>query len=77
MWPENDPTKTYAEKEMIQGFMDGGDPSAPKPSTNRSLSYRWGFMNALRDRGKAPKFRDIRQARRLAEYVIRRDNRNL
>jgi hypothetical protein len=66
---------SFAEREMTQGFMDGYDRSAPRPSSNRSLSYRWGFMNALRDRNEHPPFSSAKRARRLAEYVIRRDNR--
>lgn len=33
-----------ANYEMIQGFLDGYDLSAPEPSTKRSASYRHGFM---------------------------------
>lgn len=76
MWPDKDEKMTFAEKEMVRGFMDGYDLSSPRPSSNRSLSYRWGFMNALRDINKAPRFASSERARRLAEYVIRRDNRS-
>lgn len=33
-----------ANDEMVQGFRDGYDPTAPEPSGNRSNSYRHGFM---------------------------------
>lgn len=33
-----------ANDEMVQGYMDGYDLSAPEPSANRSASYRHGFM---------------------------------
>lgn len=74
-WPENDVKMTVAEKEMARGFMDGFDLSAPRPSANRSLSYRWGFTNALRDRGEAHRFTNTERARRIASYIIDRDNR--
>lgn len=33
-----------ANDDMVQGYMDGYDLTAPKPSANRSASYRHGFM---------------------------------
>lgn len=33
-----------ANDEMVQGYMDGYDLTAPEPSANRSASYRHGFM---------------------------------
>jgi hypothetical protein len=33
-----------ANDDMVQGYMDGYDLSAPEPSANRSSSYRHGFM---------------------------------
>lgn len=32
-----------ANDEMVQGYMDGYDLTAPEPSENRSHSYRHGF----------------------------------
>lgn len=32
-----------ANAEMIQGYLDGRNLSAPEPSGNRSMSYRHGF----------------------------------
>lgn len=33
-----------ANDDMVQGYRDGYDPTAPEPSANRSASYRHGFM---------------------------------
>lgn len=33
-----------ANDDMVQGYSDGYDLSAPVPSANRSASYRHGFM---------------------------------
>ena len=33
-----------ANDDMVQGYMDGYDLTAPEPSANRSESYRHGFM---------------------------------
>lgn len=33
-----------ANDDMLEGFRDGYDLSAPEPSSNRSNSYRHGFM---------------------------------
>lgn len=40
-----------ANAEMVEGFVDGYDLSAPEPSTNRSASYRHGFMCGRIDKG--------------------------
>jgi len=37
-------SERQANDEMVQGYMDGYDLSAPEPSVNRSESYRHGFM---------------------------------
>lgn len=39
-----------ANGEMVQGYMDGFDLSAPSPSTNRSRSYLHGFYNGRADK---------------------------
>lgn len=41
-----------ANAEMVEGFRDGYDMSAPEPSTNRSASYRHGFMCGRIDKGQ-------------------------
>lgn len=33
-----------ANAEMVDGFRDGYDLTAPEPTANRSASYRHGFM---------------------------------
>lgn len=33
-----------ANADMLEGFLDGYDLTAPQPSSNRSNSYRHGFM---------------------------------
>lgn len=33
-----------ANDDMVQGYMDGRDLDTPEPSTNRSHSYRHGFV---------------------------------
>lgn len=40
-----------ANAEMVEGFMDGYDLTAPEPSANRSASYRHGFMCGRIDKG--------------------------
>lgn len=37
------PTRTPANSEMVDGYMDGYDLDAPEPSDNRSESYRHSF----------------------------------
>ena len=72
---------TPADIDMVAGFMDGyrdtaaGVPTVPGP--NRSWSYRWGYANALRDRGMMPLHRNVDRARHLADRIIERDNRRL
>lgn len=41
-----------ANAEMIEGFRDGYDLTAPEPSSNRSNSYRHGFMCGRIDKGQ-------------------------
>jgi hypothetical protein len=40
-----------ANDEMIEGYRDGFDLTAPEPSANRSNSYRHGFFVARIDKG--------------------------
>jgi hypothetical protein len=44
-----------ANDEMVQGFLDGYDLTAPEPSANRSASYRHGFENGRDDRRGKPR----------------------
>jgi len=41
-----------ANADMVEGFRDGYDLTAPEPSANRSASYRHGFMAGRIDRGQ-------------------------
>lgn len=43
--------KRPANSDMVEGFRDGYDLTSPEPSTNRSASYRHGFMCARIDKG--------------------------
>lgn len=40
---------SWAEDEMVQGYMDGRDVNSPEPSSNRSRSYRHGFQSGRDD----------------------------
>ncbi|HEV8263246.1 MAG TPA: hypothetical protein VGQ19_21110 [Burkholderiales bacterium] len=56
---------SWAEDEMVQGYMDGRNPDNPEPSANRSRSYRHGFQSGRDDLAKklsAPFEERIRQA---------------
>lgn len=45
-----------ANTDMIEGFLDGYDLTAPEPSANRSHSYRHGFANGRDDRRGQPRY---------------------
>lgn len=56
---------SWAEDEMVAGYMDGRNPDNPEPSSNRSRSYRHGFQSGRDDLAKklsAPFDERIRQA---------------
>jgi hypothetical protein len=42
-----------ANNDMVEGFRDGYDRDAPEPSSNRSNSYRHGFMVGRLDKTPA------------------------
>lgn len=44
-----------ANDDMIEGYRDGMDLTAPEPSANRSRSYRHGFANGRDDRSGKPR----------------------
>lgn len=52
-----------ANDEMVQGYRDGFDLSAPEPTANRSHSYRHGFANGRDDRRGYPRatFKEINE----------------
>lgn len=41
--------------EMAQGYRDGRDANSPEPSSNRSHSYRHGFLNGRDDLMRKPR----------------------
>ena len=45
---------TWAEDEMVEGYLDGRKPESPEPSGNRSRSYRHGFQSGRDDLAKTP-----------------------
>ena len=46
---------TWAEDEMLEGYLDGRKPDNPEPSGNRSRSYRHGFQSGRDDLGQFTK----------------------
>ena len=65
-------TDSSANDEMMQGYMDGFDPSSPEPSANRSHSYRHGFANGRDDLHRAPRAK-AEQLRREAAEAMEKD----
>lgn len=61
-----------ANEEMIEGFRDGYDLSAPEPSANRSHSYRHGFANGRDDRAGKPRG-SYEELVRLADLAMEMD----
>jgi hypothetical protein len=58
-----------ANDDMVEGYRDGFDLSAPEPSANRSESYRHGFANGRADKTGIPRTTlslDRATARRLS-----------
>lgn len=57
-----------ANDDMVQGYMDGYDLTAPEPSANRSASYRHGFMVGRGEKTKnyAGNYTDLNRAADLA-----------
>jgi hypothetical protein len=62
-----------ANADMIEGFRDGYDVTAPEPSGNRSNSYRHGFMVARIDKGVLPFWGSADHLRRLADEAMEAD----
>ena len=49
--------QSAGEAEMMEGYLDGGDPDCPVPGPNRSAAYAHGFANGrddLRNEPRAP-----------------------
>jgi hypothetical protein len=66
-----------ANDEMIAGFLDGYDLTAPEPSGNRSQSYRHGFKAGRNDKlpNDEKPFRGMSSDEiiRLADEAMRQD----
>lgn len=62
-----------ANADMIEGFRDGYDLTAPEPSGNRSNSYRHGFMCARIDKGVIPYQGPADRLRKLADDAMEAD----
>jgi hypothetical protein len=62
-----------ANADMIEGFRDGYDLTAPEPSANRSASYRHGFMCGRIDKGQIASPRSAR-LREMADKAMEADD---
>jgi hypothetical protein len=63
-----------ANDELVQGFRDGYDLTAPEPSANRSASYRHGFMCGRIDKGQIVWTGTADGLRRLADEAMNEDD---
>ncbi|MDE2100299.1 MAG: hypothetical protein KGL39_23815 [Patescibacteria group bacterium] len=61
-----------ANADMIEGYMDGYDLTAPDPSANRSHSYRHSFWIGRQEKLKLP-LPAYRELERRAELAILAD----
>ena len=64
-----------ANDEMVRGFMDGYDLTAPEPSANRSASYRHGFMVGRIDKGVIQWSGPAEALERMADAAMDEDDR--
>lgn len=62
-----------ANADMIEGFRDGYDLTAPEPSDNRSRSYRHGFMCGRLDKHKAKFNGTADDLRKMADVAMLQD----
>ncbi len=62
-----------ANEDMVQGFMDGYDLTAPEPSANRSESYRHGFANGRADKTGKPRGFTAAQLEVMADAAMLMD----
>ena len=63
-------TREEAEREMLDGYMDGFDLANPDPSGNRSLSYMHGFRNGRADKTGTLTGYSCDELRKRAEHAI-------
>jgi hypothetical protein len=71
--PRETITTCPANAEMVDGYMDGRDPSNPEPSDNRSRSYRHGFRSGRADLG-FPREETFEQTRAAADKAMEADD---
>lgn len=64
-----------ANADMIEGFRDGYDLTAPEPSSNRSASYQHGFMVARIDKGAVPHQGSAANLSDMADRAMDEDDR--
>ena len=71
-------TERPANDDMVEGFLDGYDLTAPEPSSNRSNSYRHGFMVGRLDKTPADwgKYSSS-ELHRMADEAMESDQRLL
>jgi len=63
-----------ANQEMVEGFRDGYDLTAPSPLKNRSASYRHGFMCGRIDKGLFKHNWTADQLRLMADQAMDEDD---
>lgn len=62
-----------ANNEMVSGYMDGFNLDIPKPSTNRSHSYRHGFANGRADKTGQSRGLSFQELNDLADESMLKD----
>jgi hypothetical protein len=62
-----------ANDDMVQGYRDGFDLNSPKPSSNRSYSYRHGFKNGRADK-TGTRWNSFQELVRLGDEVMMIDD---
>ncbi len=62
-----------ANEEMVQGYMDGYDLSAPEPSDNRSHSYRHGFMVGRAEKARRGPVAPLEALMKWADEAMAKD----
>lgn len=66
-----------ANDDMVQGYMDGRDLSAPEPSSNRSHSYRHGFMVGRNEKLRNDPIGSYHQVSEMADKAMDLDDQAL
>lgn len=68
------PRERPANDEMVQGYLDGYDLSAPEPSSNRSASYRHGFAVGRAEKSGAGPLGSFADLARAADAAMSADD---